>query len=169
MLGVLGPNSAMAGPPSQMKQGGRTWVPHAYGIRTYGLIDVYQCAIYRPQDRTLTSKKLVASIKTLKTPVAIRIQILTSMLPDKMPEVWKETVKSEVTGKAFHRFRKGFARLDEGDVLLFVYLPGEATRLFLNNKPVFKDPGPGLMQSLLEQWVGSQPISEDLKQALLGG
>jgi hypothetical protein len=130
---------------------------------------VYRCTLYQPEKQNLTLDKLAASIEALESPLAIRIEILTSMLPDKMPEAWRETIKSEVTGKAFRRFRKGFADLDEGDILLFVYLPGEATHLFLNDKLVFKDPGPGLMQGLLEQWIGSQPISEELKQALLGG
>ena len=155
--------SANADPPSGLKLNNHTWTRYSSGIRSYNFIDVYQCALY------LHNKdKVIESIKNLDHPVALRIEILTSMLPDKMPEVWRETIDSEVTGKAFHRFRKGFANLDEGDILLFMYIPGESTRFYLNNKLLFKDPGPGLMQSLLEQWTGPRPISEDLKQALIG-
>lgn len=165
--GGLGVASVNASPPSSLNSAGLTWTHHSSGIRSYNFIDVYQCALYFPANEKPNQNKLAAAAKDLKSPIAIRIEISTSMLPDKMPDVWRETIESEVTGKAFHRFRKGFARLDEGDVLLFLYLPGEGTRLLLNDKPVFKDPGPGLMQGLLEQWVGSNPISEDLKQALI--
>ena len=167
LSGGLGVASANASPPSSLNSTSLTWALHSSGVRSYNFIDVYQCALYFPANEKPNQEKLTASAKDLKSPVAIRIEISTSMLPDKMPDVWRETIESEVTGKAFLHFRKGFARLDEGDVLLFLYLPGEGTRLLLNDKPVFKDPGPGLMQSLLEQWVGSNPISEDLKQALI--
>ncbi len=161
-VGGLAIASANTSPPSDIKLNDFIWTHHSSGVRSYNFLDVYQCALYLPKKH-----KPVASIRDLEHPVAIRIEILTSMLPDKMPPVWRETIDSEVTGKAFRRFKRGFASLDEGDVLLFVYLPGKATSLFLNDKHQFKDPGPGLMEALLEQWIGSHPISEDLKQALL--
>ncbi len=153
---------ANASPPPNLHLADLTWTHHSSGVRSYNFVDVYQCALYLHD-----KNKPVASIRDLEHPVAIRIEILTSMLPDKMPPVWRETIEDEVTGKAFRRFKRGFASLDEGDVLLFVYMPGEATSLFLNGKRLFKDPGPGLMEALLEQWIGSHPVSEDLKQALL--
>jgi len=162
-LGGLAIASGNASPPPDLKLNNLTWTHHSSGIRSYYFVDAYQCALY------LHNKdKPIAPIRNLEYPVAIRIKILTSMLPGKMPEVWRETIESEVTGKAFRRFQKGFFNLDEGDVLLFMYLPGEATSLFLNDKLLFKDPGPGLMRALLEQWIGSHPVSEDLKQALIG-
>lgn len=160
--------SAYAGPPSDFKLNSLTWAHFSSGIRSYNFVDVYQCALYLPDRDQLNADNLVASIKTLEHPVAIRIKILTSMLPDTMPDIWRETIESEVTGKAFKRFRKGFAGLDEGDVLLFVYFPGKSTHVYLNDELQFKDPGPGLMQGLFDQWMGAQPISEDLKQALIG-
>ena len=119
-----------------------TWVPHSSGIRTYNLIDVYQCTLYVHSKNKPSKHELISAVNNLKFPVALRIKVLTSMLPDKMPETWRETIESEVTGKAFHKFQKGFSRLDEGDILLFVYIPEEETRLRLNGRLVFKDPGP---------------------------
>jgi len=160
--------SANASPPPNLKINNLTWTHHSSGLRSYNLVDVYLCALYLPNNDKRSKDELITSINTLEFPVVIRIEILTSMLPDQMPEVWRETIESEVTGKAFYRFRKGFSSLNEGDVLFFVYIPRESTRLFLNDKFLFEDSGPGLMQGLLEQWIGSHPISEDLKQALLG-
>jgi hypothetical protein len=168
ILSIFGGGLAIASanaspPPLEIKLNNLTWTHHSSGIRSYIFVDVYQCALYLHDKDTP-----IASIGNLEYPVAIRIEILTSMLPDKMPETWRETMLSEVTAKAFRRFQKGFLHLDKGDVLLFLYLPMESTILFLNDKLLFKDPGPGLMQALLEQWIGSHPISEDLKQALIG-
>jgi len=157
-----------ASPPPDIKFNNFTWKHHSSGIRTYNFVDVYQCALYLPRGNNRVKGELIASLESLENPVAIRIEILTSMLPNKMPDVWRETIEPEVTGKSFKRFRKGFAGLDEGDVLLFVYLPGKSTHLYLNDEFQFKDPGPGLMQGLLDQWLGAKPISEDLKQTLIG-
>ena len=165
--GGLNLASANANPPADFRIDNQTWTHHSSGIRSYNFVDVYQCVLYLPKKNKPTNKKLIESVENLDFPVAIRIKILTSMLPDKMPEDWRQTIESEVTGKAFHRFQKGFSSLDEGDILLFLFSPGEGTRLLLNDKLMFKDPGPGLMQGLLEQWMGSHPISEDLKQALI--
>lgn len=161
-LGGLASASTNTSPPPDLKLNNLPWIHYSSGIRSYRFVDVYQCALYLPD-----KDKPIASLKNLEYPVAIRIEILTSMLPDKMPDVWRETIEPEIIDKAFRRFQKGFLNLDEGDVLLFVYLPGEATSLYLNDKRLFKDPGPGLMEALLEQWIGSHPVSEDLKQALL--
>ncbi|GJL77165.1 MAG: hypothetical protein NPINA01_01540 [Nitrospinaceae bacterium] len=161
-LGGFTAPDASASPPPELKLNNLKWTHFSSGIRSYEFVDVYQCALYLPN-----RVRPIASINNLKFPVLIRIEILTSMLPDKMPDVWRETIESEVTGKAFRRFKKGFSNLDEGDVLLFMYLPGKATSLFLNDKFLFKDPGAGLMEALLEQWIGSHPVSEDLKEALL--
>lgn len=171
--GGLGIASAHGEPPSRLKIQGFTWTPLSSGVRTYNLIDVYQCVLYISNQNELNpdqrnKKQLIASLKSLQYPMALRVEILTSMLPEKMPGAWRETIQSEVTGKAFRKFKKGFAGLDEGDILFFMYKPGESTRLFLNNEQVFEDPGSGLMEGLIDQWLGSRPISEDLKQALLG-
>jgi len=163
-LGGLVSASANTSPPPDLKLNNLPWVHYSSGIRSYRFVDVYQCALYLPdKDKPFVSLDL----KKLEFPVAIRIEVLTSMLPDKMPDVWRKTIKPEIIDKAFRRFQKGFSNLNKGDVLLFMYLPGEATSLFLNDELLFKDPGPELMQALLEQWVGSHPVSEDLKQALL--
>ncbi len=164
-LGGLDIASANASPPPDLKLDNHPWIHYSSGIRSYNFFDVYQCALYIP-DKDIPISSL--NLTKLEYPVAIRVEILTSMLPDKMPDIWRKTIKPEIIDKAFRRFQKGFLNLNERDVLLFVYLPGEATSLFLNGRLLFKDPGPELMEALLEQWVGSHPVSEDLKRVLLG-
>ncbi|PIR00251.1 MAG: hypothetical protein COV66_07130 [Nitrospinae bacterium CG11_big_fil_rev_8_21_14_0_20_45_15] len=163
-LGELAPASANVSSPAHLKLNNVSWIHHSSGIRSYNFVDIYQCALYFP-DKGKPFESL--DLTKLENPVAIRVEVLTSMLPDHMPDVWRETIKPEIIDKAFRRFQKGFLSLEEGDVLIFMYLPGEATSLFLNEKLLFADPGPGLMEALIEQWVGSHPISEDLKEALM--
>jgi len=125
-------------------------------------MDVYQCAIYL--DKEVENLK---TILELNRPVVIRVKILTSELPDKVPGPWKETIKPEVSDKIYSRFKKQFFKLTTGDILIFSFLPEQSTILYLNGEKKFSDPGSGLMQALLEQWIGSDPVSEDLKLALV--
>ncbi len=148
-------------PPSEIQLAGEKWTLASSGIRTYAFVDVYQCAVYLDKPG-----KVEESILEKKQPVAIRIQILTSQHPGHVPDVWKETIESEVSDKIYKRFKKHFLKLEEGDELIFSYIPGQSTRFYQNGKKVFEDSGSGLMQSLLEQWIGKDPISNDLKMAL---
>ncbi|QPJ60821.1 MAG: hypothetical protein G3M70_02525 [Candidatus Nitronauta litoralis] len=166
LLFALGGSGAYAmaedNPPSKMKLEGVEWMLASSGVRTYAFIDVYQCALYLKEPG-----KVRKTILEQKQPVTIRIKILTSELPGQVPDAWKETIKPEVSDKVYRRFKKNFKKLEEGDELLFSYTPGQATLLYLNREKVFSDPGAGLMYSLLDQWVGEEPISDDLKTALV--
>lgn len=153
---------AEEGSPSTLTLENRDWVLAASGIRTYAFIDVYQCSLY-----FLEPGKVRKTLLEQKQPVTIQIKILTSELPGQVPDAWKETIKPEVSDKVYKRFKRNFRILEEGDELLFSYIPGQATLLYLNREKVFSDPGPSLMFSLLEQWIGEDPISDDLKNTLI--
>ncbi len=149
-------------PPSNIEIQGSNWKLYSHGVRNFAFMDLYQCALYRMQ-----KEKILDSVLDLKSPIAIRIQILTSNLPDNVPSAWKEAIKPEVTDKTYNRFKKQYLKIEEGDILIFTFLPSQSTNLYLNGKKELVDPGPGLMQALLDQWVGLNPISEDLKVALI--
>ena len=105
-------------------------------------MDVYQCAIYL--DRESTNSELLLE---LKHPVAVRIKILISELPDQVPDAWREAIKPEISHKLYSRFKK--------------------QNCYIKNEIKFSDPGSGLMQALLEQWLGPHPVSKDLKATLI--
>ncbi len=160
--GLPADSQAEENPPPTLNLGDKEWVLASSGIRTYAFIDVYQCALYLEK-----AGKVRKTILEQKQPVTIRIKILTSELPGQVPDAWKETIKPEVSDKVYKRFKKNFRKLEEGDELLFSYKPGKATLLYLNREKVFSDPGAGLMYSLLDQWLGEEPVSDDLKTALV--
>ena len=105
-------------------------------------MDVYQCAIYL--DRESTNSELTLKLKHF---VAVRIKILISELPDQVPDAWREAIKPEISHKLYSRFVKQIC--------------------YINNEIKFSNPGSGLMQALLEQWLELHPVSEDLKAALI--
>ena len=151
-------------PPSEINIEDRSWVLFSSGVRDYFFMDLYECAVYLDG-----KEKNLDSILNLIYPVAIRLKILTSELPGQVPDPWKETIKPEVSDKIYSRFKKQFFKLSEGDIILFIYFPGESTVFYLNGERKFMDPGPGLMEALLEQWLGPSPVSEELKASLING
>lgn len=154
--------AAQEEPPAIMKVENRNWKLHSYGVRNRWFMDVYQCALYLDDEN-----QNLESVLDLKHPVAIRIKILISELPDQVPDAWREAIKPEISDKLYSRFKKQIFKLEQGDQLTFTYLPGQSTVFFINNEKKFSDPGPDLMLALLEQWLGPQPVSEELKIELM--
>ncbi len=148
--------------PANISIEGRNWELYSSGVRTRMFLDVYQCAIYLDQE-----EKNLDSDLDLKHPIAIRIQILISELPEQVPDPWRESIKPEISDQLYSRFKKEIFKLTQRDLLIFTFLPGGPTKFYINNEKKFSDPGSGLMHSLLEQWIGPFPVSEDLKTALL--
>ena len=156
--------SAQEAPPSTINIDEKSLVLYSSGIRDYFFVDLYECAVYLDG-----KEKNLDSILNLTIPVAIRLKILTSELPDQVPDPWRETIKPEVSDKIYSRFKKQYIKLSEGDIILFNYFPGESTVFYLNGKKMFVDPGSSLMEALLDQWLGPSPVSEDLKASLING
>ncbi len=159
---VAANTSAQEEPPSSIRIEEIDWQLYSHGVRIRYFMDVYQCAIYMDK-----SGENLHSILELKRPVAIRIKILISELPDQVPDAWKEAIQPEISDKLYRRFKKRIFKLEQGDTLTFTFLPRQSTNFYINDDKKFSDPGSSLMLALLEQWIGPIPISEDLKMALL--
>jgi hypothetical protein len=57
----------------------------------------------------------------------------------------------------------------EGDVIALDWVPGTGTRILLNGEPRGKPiTGEDFYRALLRIWLGDDPVSKDLKKALLG-
>lgn len=66
------------------------------------------------------------------------------------------------------QFNQMFETLKEGDVVTLDYLPKQGTRITIKgvNKGIIK--GAAFNQALLKIWLGDEPVTDDLKEALLG-
>ncbi|QPJ64193.1 MAG: hypothetical protein G3M78_01775 [Candidatus Nitrohelix vancouverensis] len=153
---------ARENPPASISIEDANWDLHSSGVRSRMFMDLYQCSIYLQHDEAD-----LVSILELQRPVAVRIRVLIAELPDQVPDPWREAIQPEISDKLYHRFKKQFFKLGQDDLLTFTYQPGGSTVFYINGEKKFSDSGPELMRSMLEQWIGPIPISEDLKMALL--
>lgn len=134
---------------------------NGYGARKRWDLTIYECALYVPHRSASTSYILSPS-----TPSALRIR-LTFDPPATVPDRWKQTFRSELSHEVLDLLRQTYERLDSGDVVLFAYAPGHGTSTYRNGHLLFTDEGHGLMVALLDQWIGSRPVSRDLRDRLL--
>tara|TARA_R110002126_G_scaffold5452_13_gene28784 strand:+ start:90 stop:623 length:534 start_codon:yes stop_codon:yes gene_type:complete len=134
---------------------------NGYGEREVMWMDVYRCALYLAR-RSADPAEIVRT----REPKLLVIRVLTDNAPADMPARWRETLDAELTAPLFRRIKKSYRRAGTGDVLKFAYLPGKGTRFYFNDRLVLTDPGYGLMESLLDQWLGARPVSRNLKRLL---
>lgn len=141
---------------------GASLVLNGHGEREIMWMSVYRCALYLA--RTITDPAKI--VRSRDVPKVLKIRILTDNAPAEMPDQWRKTLESELTDRLFQRMKKGYAKTSAGDELTFAYLPGQGTSFYFNDKKVFNDPGYGLMEALLDQWLGPEPVSGNLKRLL---
>jgi len=141
---------------------GTSLVLNGHGEREIMWMSVYRCALYL--GRMITEPEKI--VQSSDVPKVLKILILTDNAPAEMPDQWRKTLESELTDCLFQRMKKRYGKASAGDELKFAYLPGQGTSFYFNGKKVFNDPGYGLMEALLDQWLGPEPVSGNLKRLL---
>ncbi len=66
------------------------------------------------------------------------------------------------------RFAGLFGDAKAGDRIWIDYLPGRGTRVTINGREKGVVPGADFNRALLRIWLGAEPVTGDLKQAMLG-
>jgi len=141
--------------------GGHDLVLNGYGTREVLWIDVYRAALYLPAPSS-TPRRIIE----YPEPKLILIEVLMDDIPDEMPSDWRPTLESNMRPASFARLVSAYATLAKGDVLAFGYTPEAGSEIYVNGDLVLREPGYALMRGLLAQWLGSDPVSPSLKDAL---
>ena len=150
-------------PAQQMEFGGETLVLNGFGSREHWWTEIYRCALYLPR-----RSDDLAYISNSQTTKALQISILSDNIPDTLPQEWRVLFREELSRELLGKLKVAAADLQHGDQLLFVYTAGQNTQILVNNVTLLTDPGHHLMYALLDQWLGYQPVSENLRRLLLG-
>lgn len=150
--------------PDRIVLGEQTLLLNGYGERTLLLTALYRCALYLPRPATAPEAVDVAN-----QPVAILVDVLYGDPGDEIPDRWARVVREELSDQMYRRFRALYRSLEKGDRVLFRYHPQLGTDVVVGGKKALTVPGPDLMEALLEQWIGAEPVSTDLREALLAG
>lgn len=132
------------------------------GIRREFLLDVYQVGFY---SEVKDINKLVKTASEL--PLAIRIKVLTDLLPNEPPSYWETLFCSVLNEKQFETFIKHYSMLQKGDILAINFLPGKGSSISIKGKRIININNVNFIRVVIDGFIGSRPISTDLKNAIL--
>lgn len=125
-------------------------------------IVVYGLALYLP-GRTAS----VEEFRSADVPVVLRIEISSDLLPDTLPQAWKDAIRREIDDADFVRLRDVYATLQSGNIVLITYLPAQGSSIAIDGRTIVTDPDRGLMDLFIDHWLGREAISPELRSQLL--
>jgi len=149
-------------PPQVLRLQGEELVLNGFGERELWWTDVYRCALYLPKQNMA-----LHAVRHHSTPKAITVRILFSDLPPNLPANWRPILAEELNRELMGKLKLAYRRLEQNDRITFFYAPRQGSTIWINDKQILSDPGHGLMLGLVDQWLGEQPVSKNLKRLLL--
>lgn len=145
------------------------------GLRTKAFFKVYVAGLYLREKRTNASEVIALrgakriSMRLLRDLSAKQlIDALDEGIQDNTSPAEQESLKGRVAELA--GIMNALQSAKVGDVIALDWMPGTGTRVLLNGEsrggPIA---GEDFYRALLRIWLGEDPVSKDLKKALLGG
>ncbi len=149
----------------------QTLVLNGAGIRKKFFVSVYIGALYLTEKRDSAPAILAAD-----EPRRVAMHFLYSKVEaDKLREAWLEGFQANVSADQFARVKPSLEKFNaffgdavKGDVILLDYIPGVGTRVSVNGEVKGTIPGAEFNRDLLAVWLGKEPVTSSLKEAMLG-
>ncbi|MGI9305653.1 MAG: chalcone isomerase family protein [Gammaproteobacteria bacterium] len=142
------------------------------GVRKKLFISVYIGALYVEQ-KSGSADEILAQTG----PSRILMHFLYKKLSaDKLVDAWNEGFEGNLgeaqlgaLGERIAQFNALFPDVVKGDVITLDYLPGQGTRMSVNDDAKGVVEGEDFHRALLRLWLGDKPATQSLKKAMLGG
>lgn len=155
------PSIALSADRQELRAGETSFTVAARGTVSALWVDVYDCALFLP--RPLTS---LDELRAPELPIAAGIFIRIDDTLAELPRRWRTLLRREVDAATYARLLRVSHDLSQGDNMMLVYRPDAGTGIFHNGKPIARVAGKSLMNAVLAQWLGDDPVSESLRARL---
>jgi len=141
------------------------------GIRYKFFFKIYVGALYLPAKQNSANQIL----KTSQANRVVMHFLHDEVEKEKLVNAWIEGFEENIEETAFKalkdrldKFNAMFSDVYKGDVVLLDYIPGQGTRVTIKGaqKGIIK--GEDFNQALLSVWLGEEPVTDELKDAMLG-
>ena len=149
--------------------GDQTLVLNGTGLRTKFFIKVYAAALYLPAKAADAGRILAAD-----QPRRTVMHFLYDVDRGKMCEARDDALEAN-TPNASAGLKQKFATLcaamedvEEGDRMVFTYLPGTGTTIEVAGESKGTVAGKEFADALWAAWIGPEPATKDLREGLLG-
>jgi Chalcone isomerase-like len=160
--------SAQASAPPTLSLEGAGPVPlagRADRADRLGTVGLYSLAFYI--DGSIRDRSHVASEDVAK---AVRIEITYKDDLRRWATLdWRPELLPRVEPGVVTHLQGAFAPLKNGDVVVIDYVPTRGTSVRVNRAVAVSGAPHDLMLAFLDHWIGQQPLSEEIKRALLAG
>ena len=141
------------------------------GIRYKFFFKIYVGALYLPEKQNNANKILKSA-----NPNRIVMHFLYDEVEKKkLVNAWLEGFEENVESSVFltlkdrlEKFNGMFSDLHSGDVVLLDYVPQMGTRVTIKGESKGVIEGDDFNRALLSVWLGEEPVTEELKDAMLG-
>jgi hypothetical protein len=144
------------------------------GLRTKFFFKIYVSALYLPQKQSVADP-IIADEHEHR----VALHILHELSSKKLYGAFSEAIEvnhshAELAAldAQMKQMRQIFDEVKEvkpGDVITLDYLPASGTQLGVNGTVRGTIAGTAFNRALLRIWLGSKPVQDDLKKAMLGG
>ncbi|MGQ5524657.1 chalcone isomerase family protein [Chitinimonas sp. PSY-7] len=158
-----------------LKIGGNDLVLNGGGVRVkYMIAKVYVGALY-------TAQKTTDANVVINAPTARRMQItmLRDVAADDLHASFIEGLEENSTPDEFSAFKPRIQEMNaifqavkevkKGDVIALDFIPGKGTQIIVRGQLKNVIAGDDFAKALLKIWLGTKPVSPDLKKNLLAG
>jgi len=155
--------------PDTVQVGNTTLLLNGLGLRTKFMVKVYVAGLYLEQKSSDPSVILKSD-----TPKRIVMHFLHGVSKSQMADAFQESFNNNApeaskTMKAdIDRLLGALEPLQEGDQMVFTYIPGTGTTLAIKGQEKLTIAGPAFAPVLFSVWLGPKPPNSDLKKGMLG-
>lgn len=149
---------------------GKTLKLNGMGLRTKAFFKVYVLGIYL-ETPTTDANALISTDAVRRAEMHMLRDVGKNKITQAIQEGFEKNSKDKmgVLKDRLAKFNAGIPDLKEGDALVFTYVPGKGTTAQVgNNAPVTVE-GKDFGDALFLNWVGPNPVDDDLKKAVLAG
>jgi len=156
--------------PDSMETEGKALKLNGAGLRKKVVFKVYVAGLYL-EHPTKDAATAVSSDEVKSMRLHILRTLEASKITEAIGEGFERNSKAQMASlkERLDKFNAMFPNVVEGDEIVMTYVPAKGT--IVNAKGAEKGviEGKDFADALFSVWLGSNPVQEDLKKALLGG
>jgi hypothetical protein len=144
------------------------------GIRTKFFFKIYVSALYLPQKQNL-AETIIADGHEHRVALHMLHELSSKKLYGAFSEAFEvnhshaELAALDAQMKQMKQIFDEVKEVKPGDVITLDYLPASGTQISVNGTARGTIPGAAFDRAILRIWLGTSPVQDDLKKAMLGG
>jgi hypothetical protein len=150
---------------------GEPLILNGAGIRTKFIFDIYVCGLYLE----VKTKNPIEIIKSLREKRIVMHFLYDEVTKEKLTAGWTDGFEENHSDKQMtglkdrlDKFNAMFITVKKGNTIQLDFHSDSSLVVFINGKERGKINGHDFQQALLRIWLGEEPVTNDLKSAMLG-